>query len=206
MPEQSPLEMTKSARDGLRRIRAEAFSGRVSPEEMQSFSNETNRKLALALLEKNPSKLKPEDRSPSIPHSESLNNYLLSLFPDTEKLNLVGNPMDAGLVSMIENVFGSARQFDKYKHTPTSEKPTLVALLSTGAVALSIFSYLYDIPVYVAAVNRNRDQIVVPALPLDRDITVIDDVIGSQAKLVQNKIRDIFKGNVKISNLLGQKF
>lgn len=205
MPEMSPLEFTKSARDGLRRIRAAAVDGEISAEEMQRLSDETNRKLALALLQKNPNRLKPEDQFPIIPHVENLNKYLLTLLPDTQRLNLVGNPMDQGFVSMVSDVFGSARMIDKYKHTPDSEKPTLVALLSTGAVALSIFSYLYDIPVYVAAVNKNRNQVVVPALPADRDITVIDDVVGSQAKLVQSKIRDVFNGNIQITNLLGRK-
>ncbi len=197
---QTSLEMTTQTRDALRRIRSAAVDTLIDPEEMQKLSAETMRKFARALLSIEKSHLlHEEDREQnSADHIAALNQYVERLLPKVERLNLTGINIDQ---EMIENLLlistrpSYLKQFDHKNNT-------LVTLLSTGAISLALTSYLFEVPIYVAAVDKNRSQVIRPKLP-ENPIVVTDDIVGQQARAVKNVLVGQGK-TVRLKNIIGQ--
>lgn len=178
------LQMTLAARDTLRRIRQAAVSGAISPNEMQYHAKETMDAFAKALLQlKKPEMLKPEDAE--VDHISHLNRYTNELFLEHEKLNTAGNPIGEDFVNMLITVFSRPTYPKKFDH----ENSGVVALLSTGALALAISSYLYDVSVFVAAVDKEKTRAVIADLDKEK-VVVVDDVVGRQVNVVGQELKN----------------
>ena len=179
--------ITVDTRGGLRRIRAAAVSGEITPEEMQQSAKELMDRYAKALLSINmKTLLKPRDQEQgSQTHVDELNEYVKNLLPNTKGLNLVGNPLDPTFPMMVCRVFAR----EGYAKKLETEKNDIYALLSTGAIALSVLSYVHEIPVYVAAVNEGRDRAVISSIKKSKEnARIIDDVVGNQVNVVRNAL------------------
>jgi len=191
------LSEAKATRGALRRARDAAVRGKISPGEMQEISTQVLDKFAKALLEiKNSNLLKPKDIHPEISHVEVLNNYVASLLRNEQPLNLAGNPLDDSIVNSFYLVIPRLCLF-KVEGTES-----MIALLSTGALAMAVFSYLHEVPLYVAAVDANRQNAILLNIP-GRNAVVVDDIVGAQAKLVGENLRSGGK-NVRVVNTLGR--
>lgn len=197
MPNQQSLEISLAARDAFRRIRGAAVSGRITPEEMQTHSENISNAFAKALLSlEKPELLKSEDKEAGINHIQNLNDYISDLLQDEPKLNLAGNPFNQESVAFLLTVLTREKMLAKYGH-PES---TIVTLLSTGALNLALLSYIHDLKIHYAAVNRERDVVVLPQIPENESVTVIDDVLGQQvratAKELESRGHKVTKKNI----------
>lgn len=192
------LEISLATRNAFRRIRNAVTTGKISIEEMQEYSEKVSNSFAKALLSlEKPALLKESDRESNINHVENLNAYVENLLKDEPRLNVAGNSFDNSSVTLLVQILTKETILKRYGH-PES---TIVALLSTGALNLALLSYIYDLKIMFAAVNRTRDQAFVPPLP-DGPITVIDDVLGKQALVTAEEISQ--QGHkVKTKNILG---
>lgn len=190
-----------TARNALRVIRAAVATDNITQDKMQEYAQSVNSLFAKALLENQDKKLlRKEDESDDDKHHfEALNLYVNWLLEDIllddkgEKikgLNTAGNPINESGIVAILRVYPTTFK----KLLENCGDADIIVLLSTGALALSVMSYLNEIPLVFAAVNKEKTKAYIGRKTLDKKIIIVDDVPGRQVAVVTSHIRKILEG------------
>jgi hypothetical protein len=202
---QEKERVANQARQALRRIRGAVVGGGVTPREMQQESTQVLDRFASAMLqlENRSDLLRPEHQD--LDNVAELNQYVANLLTDVNPLSVHDCDIHSWLVDLMVRQLDSDRAIERrlggrgVAELKRGLEVPVVALLSTGAMALAGLSYVYNFPVLVAAVEMEGNQasqvVLSPEVPeRASQVVVYDDVFGSQWRAVKDKLEQKLVG------------
>lgn len=203
------IKVTKETRQSFARIRSATVVNEISTSEMNNKSRELMHLYALFFIKhNNPALLKDSDldNSQSAYDLDRFNNeYLSSIFPLTINNQRINETYLYPLYSLLHIIaFTKNKKIsDNYLlNNFKTETHEIFGLLSSAMFGLSLISYYFNLPVNAVAIDKGKKDVFF-LKPQKQYVTIVDDIIGSQAQRFSNILKT--QGyRTNIINILGQ--